>query len=309
MPMNLQQVRVVDPVLANLAQGYVHPEHVGHKLFPAVPVQVSGGQVLEFGRESFKLYNVRRAPGAATKRISFGYLGKAFALTQHSIEVPVPREHQRDASRVPGVDLGQRAVNLGMRSLALNLEHEQAQLATTAGNYDSNHKLALTGTDKWSDGAHSNPGANIEAGREAIRASVGIYPNTLLLSASAFAALKYHPQVIERIKYTGRDSVTPEMIGTLWDIPTVAVGKAVVTDDAGVNTDVWGNNAILAYVPAAPSGMEEPSYGYTYTMEGHPLVEQPYYENNAKSWIYPVTYERAPVLSGILSGYLIQTPA
>ena len=308
MSMSASQARVIDPVLTEIAQGYRQAEHVGHTLFPRVPVQVSGGQVLEFGREGFKLYQARRAPGAATKRVQFGYLGKSFALVQDSLEGQVPREYLRDAARAPGVDLGRRSVNGVLRALCLTLEYDQAQLATNANNYDADHKVTLTGADQWSDGS-SDPVATIDIGKEAIRSSVGIYPNTLVLSAQAFNVLKEHPKVLERFKYTSRDSITPDMIAALWDLEKVAVGKAVAFDDAGNDIDIWGNNAILAYVPAVPSGMEDPSFGYTYTMQNHPLVEKPYYENNAKSWIYPVTYERLPVLTGILSGYLIQDPA
>lgn len=74
-------------------------------------------------------------------------------------------------------------------------------------------------------------------------------------------------------------------------------------------SDIWGNAAVLAYVPSeAEAAMPIPSYGYTYTMEGHPMVEQPYWDNGSKSWIYGTTMERAPVLTGMLAGYLIQTP-
>ncbi|MEO5352701.1 MAG: major capsid protein [Magnetococcus sp. XQGC-1] len=308
MAMSSSQVRVVDPVLTEVAQGFRHEEHVGHALFPRVPVQLSGGQVLEFGKESFKLYQARRAPGTATKRVQFGYLGKSFALVQDALEGQVPREYLRDAMRMPGVDLGQRAVVGTLRALSLTLEYDQARLATTAGNYDSNHKVTLTGTDKWSD-AGSDPSGDINVGKEAIRSTVGVYPNTLLLSAQAFAVVKEHPKVVDRFKYTSRDSVTPEMLAALWDLQKVVVGKAVAFDDLGNDIDIWGNNAVLAYVPAHSSGMEDPSFGYTYTLQGHPLVERPYYENNARSWIYPVTYERLPVLTGILSGFLIQSPA
>lgn len=308
MTQNIQNVRVVDPVLTEVAQGFSHTEHVGKQLFPPVPVTASGGQVLEFGKESFKLYQARRAPGAATRRIQFGYLGKPFALVQDSLEGQVPSEYLRDAAAVPEVDLAKRAINGALRALSMTLEYDQAKLATTAGNYDANHKVALTGTDKWSDGS-SHPGSDIETGKEAIRQSVGVYPNRLLLSAQAFRALKNHPDILDRIKYTSRDSITPEILATLWDLQSVVIGKAVAFNDNGTTLDLWGNNAILAYVPEAPAGMEDPSYGYTYTMQGHPLVEQNYYENNSKSWIYPVTYERVPVLTGILSGYLIQNPA
>lgn len=305
--MSLAQVRVVDPILSNVAQGYRHVEHVASTLFPPVPVQKAGGQILEFGKESFKLYNARRAPGAGTKRVQFGYLGRPFALVQDSLEGVLPREYLRDSGQLPGVNLDSRTVNGVMRSLQLTLENDCATLATNAGNYDSDHKIALAGNSKWSDGS-AKPADDIETGKEAIRQSVGIYPNTLLLSARAFKAMKGNPNVVERFKYTSRDSITPEMLANLLDLERVVVGKAVAFDDAGAAIDIWGNNAILAYVPAAPSGMEDPSFGYTYVMEGHPLVEKPYYDNNSKSWVYPVTYERAPVLTGILSGYLIQTP-
>ncbi|MBF0192272.1 MAG: hypothetical protein HQL99_14195 [Magnetococcales bacterium] len=308
MSLNLVQARIIDPILTTIAQGYRNSEHVGMMLFPTVMVTVAGGQVLEFGKESFQLLAARRAPGAATKRIESGFLGKPFALVQESLEGKVAQEHQRDASRVPGVDLGQRAVNTVLRVLSLNLEYEQAALATGAGNYDTDHKTALTGTAKWSDPA-SHPNVAIDAGREAIRASVGIYPNTLLLSAQAYNAARNNPQVVDRFKYTSRDSVTPDMLATLWDLKKVVVGKAVAINAAGAQIDIWGNNAVLAYVPEGSSGQEDPSYGYTYTMQGNPLVEKSYYDNNAKSWIYPVTYERAPVLTGMLSGYLIQNPA
>ena len=308
MTMSARQVRIVDPILSTVVQGYRHTEHIGQVLFPQVMVQVSGGQVLEFGKESFKLYRSRRTPGTATKRIQFGYLGKSFSLVQDALEGTVPREHMRDASKIPGIDLGKRAVNIVMQSLSMTLENDHATLATTATNYDANHKTTLTGVNKWSD-ASSDPAKDIDIGKEAIRGSVGIYPNTLVLSAQVFNAVKEHPKVVERFKYTSRDSVTPDMLAALWDLQKVVVGRAVAFDDQDNALDLWGNNAILAYVPAGPSGMEEPSYGYTYVMSGHPLVEKAYYDNNSKSWIYPVTFERLPVLTGMLSGYLIQNPA
>ncbi len=308
MAMSSSQVRVIDPVLTSVVQGYRGVGHIGHHLFPPVPVRLSGGQVLEFGRESFKLYRARRAPGGDTKRIEFGYLGKPFALIQDSLEGQVPREHMRDASRTPGINLGTRAVNNVMASIMLGVEYERSQLATDAANYDADHRVTLAGADKWTDDT-STPVAHIDAGKEAIRSSVGIYPNTLVLSAQAFNVLKEHPKVLERFKYTSSDSITPKMIAALWDLEKVVVGKAVAFDDSGNSIDMWGNNAVLAYVPAVPSGMEQPSYGYTYVMQGHPLVERSYYENRSKSWVYPVTYERLSVLTGILSGYLIQDPA
>lgn len=313
MNMSNRGVRIIDPILSTFSQGYRNAQFVGDALFPRVPVLASGGQIIEFGREAFQLVNMRRTPGGPTKRIQFGYLGKPYALLQDSLEVPVAREHQRDAGRIVGIDLGQRATRMGMNKILLQLEYDQATLATTAANYPAANKVALAAGAKWSTDT-GNPIADIDAGREAIRTAVGIYPNTLLLSSTAFNACKNNPKVTARFQYNGNmpieaAQITPKMLAGLFNVERVVIGGGIVTSDALVNSDIWGNNAVLAYVPQGETFQEEPSYGYTYTLEGNPLVEQPYWDNNAKSEIYGVTMERAPVLSGISSGYLIQTPA
>ena len=307
MSMNQQQVRVIDPILTSVSQGYQNAEFVGSVLFPAVPVGVSGGQIIEFGKESFKKYNLRRIPGTGTKRINFGYAGKPFALVQDALEVPVPREDMRDAQKVPGINLGTEAANTGMDIASLALEIDQATIARNAANYDSDHKIDKAAA-KWTNNAN-NPTTDISVGREAVRQSIGRYPNVALVSATAFAAAQNNTNVKENFKYTSSDSITAEMLAKLWQVEEVRVGMAVWSDDDGDFTDVWGNDVILAYVPKTVRSRRQPSYGYTYTMEGHPMVEVSYYDNNAKSWIYPVTYERAPVLAGMSAGYLIQNVA
>lgn len=303
-----QGARIIDPILSNVAQGYKNAENVGGYLFPRVPVFVSGGQIIEFGKEAFMKYNLRRTPGGPTKRIQFGYLGKPFTLFQDSVEIPVPREHLRDASLVPGIDLGSRAVNMGMKVVTKSLEEEQAALATDAGKYDSSHKVALSGATKWSADT-GKPADDIDAAREAIRASTGVYPNVVLVSAVAFNAARNNPNTKARFQYTSHDSITEEMLARLWNVEKVIVGKGITMTDAGVTSDIWGNNVVLAYTNLGSINAEEPSYGYTYTLEGNPLVEPTYWDNATKSWIYPVNFERSPVLSGITAGYLIQNPS
>jgi hypothetical protein len=295
-------VRVVDPILTSVVQGYRQADLVGGKLFPSVPVAVSGGKILKFGKESFQLYNARRAPGGATKRVQFGYEAGTFALEQDSLEGKVPREWQRDAAAVPGIDLGTRAVNGVMRIITLSLEVQQAGLATNPANYDANHKRALTAGTKWSADT-GKPVSDIKDAREAVRAGIGVRPNVLVLSPLAWAAASENNQVLERREYVEKGPVTLAEFGAMVEVDTIVVGEAVYHDGEKFQ-DVWGNAAVLAYAPPTPAGQEEPSYAYTYTMEGNPLAETAYYDNNAKSWIYPVTYERAPVLTGEVAGFL-----
>lgn len=305
------QARIVDPVLSQHARGYLQAELVARSLFPFAPVPMYGGKVIQFDKSAFRLVNTARAPGTATKRVQFGYQGEPYAIVPNALEASVPRELMRDATVVPGIDLGTRAINTVLKIMNLGHEVACASIARNPASYDANHQLALSGTSVWSNAA-SDPSGNISAGREAIRESIGIYPNTCLLSAKAMKSLRFHPQILDRIKYTSRDSVTTQILSGLWEIPNIVVGQAVtadpVTDAFG---DVWGPDVVLAYV--APSGggdasanAEEPSYGYTYLIEGMPLVEQPYWDNNTKSWVYGVSFDQVPVLSGMQGGFLIE---
>ncbi|MFL7904686.1 hypothetical protein ACJ41P_26400 [Azospirillum argentinense] len=303
-PLNTASARVVDPILSHHVQGYRQQTLVGELLFPRVPVAVSGGKVLQFGKEAFMLYNAARAPGAATKRVQFGYEGKPYALEQERLEGKVPREWMRDASAVPGIDLGQRAVNGVMKILTLALEFQQSRIARDPDNYDDNHKLALSGGDKWSSDT-GKPVTDISDGKEGVRSTIGVEPNVCILSPSAWGAAKENPQVLERRKYVEKGPVTVAEFAALIEVDHVMIGKAIYHNGLEFQ-DVWGNDCVLAYAPQTPSGMEEPSYGYTYLMEGNPLVETPYYENNPASWFYPTTFERAPVLTGESAGFLIQ---
>lgn len=304
------QARIVDPVLSQHARGYVQPGLVGRSLFPFAPVPMYGGKVIQFGKEAFRLVNTARAPGTATKRINFGYQGVPYAIVPNSLEGSVPRELMRDASQVPGIDLGTRAINTVLRVMHLGHENQCQTVARNTANYDVNHQLALSGTSVWSNSS-STPSENISAAREAIRESIGVYPNVCLLSAKAIKNLRFHAEIIDRIKYTGRDSVTPELLGKLWDIENVVVGSGMVADPVtDVFGDIWGPDVVLAYV--APSGggdasanAEEPSYGYTYLIEGMPMVEAPYWDPSTKSWVYPVSFDQTPVLSGMQGGFLI----
>lgn len=306
--LNTNTARVIDPVLTGIAQGYRHVQRVGHLLFPAIDVLQRGGKVIEFGRESFMDYKARRAPGADAASIQFGYEGKPFALSQFTLDAPVPREHMQEAETVPGIDLGKRATNTVMDSLTLSLEIEQAEIATNAANYSNDNKVALAGDQCWNDPA-SDPLKDIEEAKDQVRTTCGVEPNRMVLQNKGFKALKHHPKIVERFKYTSAESITAKMLAGLFDLDELAVGKATYVDDPAKDAkfkEAWGNFAVLAYVPVQDAALEQPSFGYTYTLKGHPFVEQPRWEGGKRSWVYGVTYEREPVLTGIASGFLFQ---
>lgn len=305
--MNPAQARVIDPILTTAAQGYQNAEFVGGLLFPAVPVQQRGGKILTFGREDFRLYATGRTPGSNTKRVMFGHAGSPYALEQHALEGVVPFELMEEADAVPGIDLGSGAVQKTQDIIGLRLEKAQADLATTAANYGAGNKITLSGASQWSDySGTSDPIKDVGIAKEAVRSQIGKRPNTVVMGAAVWEKLKEHPKVVDRVKYTGRDSATPELIAALFGVQRVVVGDALYENDTGALADVWGKFVIVAYTELGGiADRGKPTFGYTYQLGGYPLVEQPYQDRNAKSWIYPVTDEVAPVIAGAAGGYLI----
>lgn len=306
--MNNAQARIFDPVLTAIAQGFKHNAFVGDALFPVVPVSQRGGKIVSFFKEDFMLYNMARAPGQNTKRVQDGYSSGSYTLESFSLEGTVPIETMQEAASVPGIDLGKAAIYKMQNRIAMRLEKARADLSRNAAAYAASNKIPLSGTSQWSDfGAVSDPIAVVENAKEVIRVKTGMEPNTGVIGAAVFSKLKQHPKIIDRMKYTGRDVPTIEILAALFGIPNLRVGRGVFSDDAGNFGDIWGKDMILAYTETSSLiDMGTPTYGYTYQLAGYPVVEEPYYERNPKSWIYPVTDEVAPVIAAPDAGYLIQ---
>lgn len=307
-----QQARIINPVLSTVAQGYRQLDLVGNNLFPQVPVPMRAGQIITFGKEDFMLYASQRAPGENTKRVSFGYAAGTFALVDYSLEGQLPIEIYQEAEASANgfsIDLAALTINKVSSIMALRLEYAQATLARTLANYGANNKVTLSGTSQWSDySGVSSPIANIETAKEAIRQQTGKRPNLMIMGPQVLAKLRAHPLIIDRLKYTTRDVATPEILAALFGVQQVLIGEAIYSNDAGTAfTDVWGKDVVLAYTEMSGlAGMGTPTYGYTYNLGGYPIVEQPYYDRNSKSWFFPVTRAEAPVIAGASAGYLIQ---
>jgi hypothetical protein len=268
--------------------------------------------VVKFGREAFRQYATRRAPGASRAMIRTGYTSEPVALHQEALDGLVPVEHQEEAQAVPGIDLRQRATNVVLDAIRLEEEIQQATLAQDEGNYGAQTD-ALSGTDQWSD-SDSDPGAQMDDAHESIRAKTGRRGNVLVLGPGVLLAARRHPKIVGHY-YTGVangvQTVTDEQIAAYFRVRKVVAGDAVflpagAADDADFS-DVWGNVAILAYVPEndGEGSYEVPSYGYTYYLNGYPMVRGAWWDADVDSWRIPVTDEFAPVHTGMGAGYLL----
>lgn len=304
------QARVVDPILTAVARGYRSPKAaVANVLFPIIPVGLRGGRIISFGPDDFKLVNTARAPGANTKRVQFGYASDPYALVDYRLEGVAPNEIQEEASNGPGIDVSSGAVRRVQNTMALEREKKAADLARDDARYDAANKETLSGTSQWSH-ASSDPFTDIMDAKEVIRSKTGEKPNVLTLGPKVLTAVRTHPKVLDRLSTASdRPPATLQQLQALFELQQIVEGEAVYHDGTQFQ-DVWGKDAILAFTtPASMQEMGSPSYGYTYQLEGRPMVEEGYEDRNANSWIYPVTDAYQPVLPGATAGFLFKNAA
>lgn len=298
--------RVADPVLTEFAIGYTQAGIVYPVLFPRIQVGTRAGKIVVFGKQAFKRTRQPRAPGAGVRRIPISYGSQNYSIQDDALDAQVPRELVEEASAGPGINLAMGAVSVVRGVQENGLEYAAAQLARNPANYASGNKLALSGSSQWSDPS-SDPVQAVTDAREAVRQKIGRRPNVGVFPAAAVAKLSNHPKIVERYKYTGRDSITAEMLAALFGLEKLAVGDAIDADDSDATSDIWGKDVVLAYTDPAPvRTLGTPTYGMTYALSGYPVVEPERWDGDTRSWLYGTTEAASPVITAPDAAFLFQ---
>ena len=97
-------------------------------------------------------------------------------------------------------------------------------------------------------------------------------PNTLVMGAQVYQKLLDHPDVLDRIKYTGTGGFTTEdVLARLFGVDRLLVSWSVKNTGAEGETASYafnfGKHALLCYSPAS-AGPNQPAAGYTFTWSG-----------------------------------------
>lgn len=301
---NLAALRVQDPVLTKLAQGYHNLELIGEVLMPTVEIDKEAGKIPKFGRLAFRLPStVRNLRGTSNRLDPEDITAIDVALEEHDVEYAIDYREENEAI----FSLRQFALNTTQDVIALGREKEVATLALDESKYDSGNKIALSGTSKITS-KDADIFGMFDIGIRAVKRAIGRKPNVCVIAGDVWAALKEHPAVIEKLKYSQVAIVTPEVFGKLIGIDTVKIGEAVY-EESNQLKDIWSDAIVLAYV--APRSTErkgtvyEPSYGYTVRRQGGLFVDT-YKENGGKLEVIRTTDIHKPHLLGASAGYLIK---
>ena len=308
----LSKLRVVDPVLSALAIGYSNAAFVGDQLLPFVTLDKEGGKIPRFGKEAFTIYQTERALRAKSNRINPEDVdGIDISLDEHDLEYPI--DYREDAEAA--FPLQAHATNRVVEGIRLRHEAMVASMTQNANNYPAGNKIALSGTDVFTD-ANSDPEGVVDDAKAAVRNKVVKEPNTMVIGYKSWRAMKRHPKLKAILSDTRSRLVQLADLREIFEIENIVVGKGVYRTDAGVVTDLWGGTLVLAYVPtAAPAtagdapvrSAYEPSFGYTLRKKGNPVVDTR--TEDGKLEIIRNTDIFRPYMLGAEAGYLVSGAA
>jgi hypothetical protein len=281
--MNLDQVRVIDPILTQIAQGYRQAEGVATFFGPSVSMSVRAGRTLVFGKEAFAALSYLRAPGTNIQKIQSEFGTRSFSLRQEAISWQLTEEVAAEAKNgAAAIDLRAFVAKRAAESLMQSWEVEVSEKVTDITQYESGNVLDLATYNSGADQFNS-PTSDIEVlideMKEQVRTQCSVYPNKMVISPDAFNALKRNKRIRDFMQRGVL--VNEKTLAEIFGLDEIRVARRLKLNpgtDELVN--IYDNIAILFYQPSAASdgftplldaNYGNPAFAYTYTLSGYPI--------------------------------------
>ena len=274
----------VDQPLTNISMAFLQnaSNFVAGQVFPNLPVQKQSDLYYVFDRGYYNRDEAKkRAPGTEASKVGFELDTASYFADVWAPKHGIPDQIAANADAV--LNLERAAAELVTHKLLIRREKDWAANYFTAGVWatDITGVASSPGTSEvvqWSDQTSGDPIGNIRTAKTDIMESTGFMPNTMVMSQRVLDALVDHPDIVDRIKYSGgvgntNPAVTTEQaLSQLFGIPRILVMPGVentaAEGDANVHSFIGGKNALLTYSAPTP-GIMTPSAGYTFSWQGY----------------------------------------
>jgi len=271
----------ISAALTMIATAYVQGEgnYVADKVFPIVPVEHQTDQYFVWTKgDWFRDEAQLRADGSESAGTGMGLTTSSYAAQVRALHKDIGAQVRNNAD--PAVDVDVATTKFLMQRMLITRERNFASNFFATGKWGTDITGTAGGTPgsstpaPWDDDVGGDPFTDIAVGQTAILQKTGFKPNKLTLSWPVYQALRKHPLIIDRIKYsnpTFAGTITPQLLASAFDVDQVLVAEAVYNSAAEGNTDsfsfIMGKNALLSYAPPAP-GLMIPSAGYIFAWRG-----------------------------------------
>lgn len=269
----------VNALLTMLSIGYINPAYIADQLFPIARVQKQSDIVPKYNQSFwFKDDAKVRAPG--TKSEGGGWTvdtSATYFCNRWSRRMEIPDELRRNADAPWNLDNDATRFVTDRVMMRREVKFATDHFVTGIWTTDKDGGVDFT---QWSDYGASTPDVDVDTYKDSVEALVGVEPGKMAVGKQVHLQLKNHPALIDRIKYTQKAQLTPDLIASLLELDSYLVGRSIYTatiegtaEGSVTYTRIWGKNALLLYVPTVPS-LLTPSAGYTFVWQVVPNAVQ-----------------------------------
>jgi len=259
----------VDSLLTNLSIAYKNPAYIADQVFPIVEVMRQSDIIPQYDQSHWFRDEARlRAPG--TKSQGGGWtvdVTMKYFCDRYSYRKEVSDEERGNADAPFNLD--RDATEFVTDKLLMRRERAFATdfFITTPW---TTTKTGGTDFTVWSDYAGSTPLVDLTTYRDTVEALIGVEPNVLVLGKQVWLQLKWHPDLIDTIKYTQKGVMSADLFASLAEFEKVLIGRSLVTTTAEGTAEasvsysrIWGKHGLMLAVPARPS-LLTPAAGYCF---------------------------------------------
>lgn len=296
MPPSIQRVHI-DKALSNISLGYKNEAYIADSIFKPLPVEKQSDKYYTYGMEMFRSNSDLRAPGTEAREISWTLSHDSYFAEGHALRTFLPDELQQNADEA--FNLQADATELVTEGIVLNKEIDAASKVLDANNYHADLKFTLgtNSTYKWSDYDNSDPRLDIAKAKQAIHKKSGVRANTLIISEATLNVLMMHPKLRAAVQYVQVPVLTMDMLKMLLGVDNILVGSALKSTVANAGQAsagqpealnyIWGNSAVLAYIPTAPARKQIAlGYSFMWNKDGAGAVQvRTWYEQGRRATI------------------------
>lgn len=254
----------IDVPLSNICmEAFRVGNFVGPLLFPIVPVEKQSNMyyTVDKGNWLRNPGSTLRAPKTPPRRVEFSVSSDTYFCNNYALAGENAFETIANADNP--IMLRERTGRKVVEDLMRDMELRIANKVTSVSNIGSG--VLLTGGNKWSDYANSDPISDINSGASFIRQNTGIIANTLLLDWDTYKILRRHPALLDLFKYTQGGMLNDAEVKEVFNIEQLIISNAIrnagVEGAANSIVNIWGNNALLCYVDRAAPSLQTATFG------------------------------------------------
>jgi hypothetical protein len=251
----------VDQPLTQISIAYSNPLYIADTICPVVTVKKQSDIVPKFNQSFwFRDEAKRRAPGTASRGGGWtNDVTDTYFCARWSYRYEIA-DDDRDNTDEPWnlEENGSRFVS------------DKLQMRREVGFSTDFFKTGVWGLDRvggtdftqWSDYGGSTPLVDVTVSMDNVEARIGREAGSLVIGKQVWVQLKWHPDLIDSIKYTQKGTISVDLAASLFELKHLLVGRSIYTTsprgtaEANVTyTRIWGKHALLLYVPDAPALM------------------------------------------------------